>query len=191
MAQGSRWIPWPVSWSAVWVGVLSALAALLIVGLVAIAIGAAAAGPAQPIVDWSEFGLGAVIFAVFGSFLAFVLGGWVCAKIAGLQYAEVASLHGAIVWLHALPLLMILAAFGAGSFFGGWFGGLAGTPLSAAPAGPPSPEAVTAARNAALGAVTALLLGLGGGVLGGWLASETPMRVRRAVRRVTPGARAT
>lgn len=191
MIHGERWVPWPVAWSAVWVGVLAALAVLLIMGLVGIALGASAAGPGQQILDWGEFTLGALIVAVFGSFLAFVLGGWTCARVAGLQYAETASLHGAIVWLLAVPILVILAAFGAGSFFGAWFGGLAGTPFSTAPIGPPSPDAITAARNAALGAVTALLLGLAGGVLGGWLASETPMRVRRPIRRVTPGARAT
>lgn len=182
------WVQWPVFWSAVWVGALSAIALLLIFGLTGIVLGAYAAGPGQRITDWGDFGLGALIFAVFGSFLAFVVGGWVCARIAGLRFAEVAALHGAIVWLLAVPLLMVLAAFGAGSFLGAWYGGLGGTPFSVTPPGPPDPTAVTAARNAALSAVTALLLGLVGAVLGGWLASETPMRLR-PVRRVTPGAR--
>jgi hypothetical protein len=182
------WVPWPVFWSAVWVGALTAIALLLIFGLTGVVLGAYAAGPGQRIVDWGDFGLGALVFAVFGSFLAFVVGGWVCARIAGLQFAEVASLHGAIVWLVAVPLLLILAAIGAGGFLGAWYGGLAGTPFSVTPPGLPDPDAVTAARNAALGAITALLLGLVGAVLGGWLASETPMRLR-PVRRVTPGAR--
>ncbi|MGH2398720.1 MAG: hypothetical protein ACRDF6_02660 [bacterium] len=182
------WVQWPVLWGAVWVGTLAAIAILLIFGLTGIVLGAYAAGPGQRIMDWGDFGLGALIFAVFGSFLAFVVGGWACARIAGLQFAEVASLHGAIVWLVSLPLLLILAAFGAGGFLGAWYGGLAGSPFSVAPPGMPDPDAVTAARNAALGAITALLVGLAGAVLGGWLASETPMRLR-PVRRVTPGAR--
>jgi hypothetical protein len=33
-------------------------------------------------------------------------------------------------------------------------------------------------RNAALGGVTALLLGLAGAVVGGWLASGEPMSIR-------------
>ena len=37
------------------------------------------------------------------------------------------------------------------------------------------PTAVMAARNSALGAVTALLIGLMGSLLGGWLASGEPM----------------
>jgi hypothetical protein len=37
------------------------------------------------------------------------------------------------------------------------------------------PNAAAAARNAALGAVTGLLIGLVGSVIGGWMASGEPM----------------
>jgi hypothetical protein len=136
------------------------------------------------------------------------LGGWVAGKIGGIRRSEPAMLHGAIMWLVTVPMLMILAALGAGSYFGGWYGGLAGSPSWAAPAAapfdrpePPGPMASPqehaqyaanradyeakvkewrdatprATRNAALGAVTALLLGLVGSVIGGWLASGEPM----------------
>ena len=46
-------------------------------------------------------------------------------------------LHGAIVWLVGVPLLLMLAALGAGSFFGGWYSGLAGTPAWGAQAAAP------------------------------------------------------
>jgi hypothetical protein len=72
--------------------------------------------------------VGGLILAVFGAFIAFVVGGWVAGKIAGLQRSEPAMLHSAIAWLVAVPLLMVLATLGAGSFFAGWFGGLAGMP---------------------------------------------------------------
>src|SRR5262249_59367640 len=38
--NGERVFPWPVSWSAVWVGTLSAVALALIIGLVGISVGA-------------------------------------------------------------------------------------------------------------------------------------------------------
>jgi hypothetical protein len=98
-------------------------------------------------------------------------GGWVASKIAGLRRAEPAMLHGAVVWLVAVPLLLVLAALGAG-----WYSGLAGTPpWVAPPSGPVDPDAALAARNSALGAITALLLGLTGSVIGGWLGSRKPM----------------
>ena len=100
-------------------------------------------------------------------------------------------LQGAIVWLVTVPLLLTLAALGAGSYFGGWYGGLAGqavwsVPASGVPTVPSAPldpaaraaaerEAARVARNGALGAVTALLLGLVGSVVGGWMASGEPM----------------
>ena len=41
------WVQWPVFWSAVWVGALSAIALLLIFGLTGIVLGAYAARPAH------------------------------------------------------------------------------------------------------------------------------------------------
>ena len=101
-------------------------------------------------------------------------------------------LHGAIAWLVTIPMLLILAALGAASYFGIWYGGLAGTPAWAPPVVSVDPQAALIARNAALGAVTALLLGLIGSVVGGWMASGEPMtftyyRTRAAV--VASGSR--
>ena len=175
-AAREAFFPWPLAWSAVWVGTLSAVALALLFGLVAIAVGAHRVG--QPFGTWREVGFLALILSVFGSFLAFVLGGWVAAKVAGVRRSETAMLHGAIVWLVAVPILMVLASMGAVSYLGGWYGGLAGLPPAAAAqayATAQDPAAVMAARNAALAAVTALLLGLMGGVVGGWMGSGEPM----------------
>ncbi len=166
---------WPLDWGAIWVGTLTAVAAGLLIGLIGIAIGAHRIGTdATRLSDLSFAGL---VFSIAGAFFSFVLGGWAAGMIAGLRRAEQASLQGAMVWLVALPVLLILAALGAGGFFGGWMSGLAGTPVWAASSGvPPDPEAAAmAARNSALGAATALLIGLMGAVLGGWLASGEPM----------------
>jgi uncharacterized membrane protein YeaQ/YmgE (transglycosylase-associated protein family) len=187
VSQPEAWIPWPVSWSAIWVGALSALALALLFGLVGIALGLHLLGPSGRIVDWHKFGIGALIFSVCGAFFSGVVGGWVAGRIAGILRSEPAMLHGAIVWLVTVPLLLALAALGAGSYFGGWYGGLAGqavwatppslpgTPLDPAARAAAEQEAARIARNSALGAVTALLLGLVGSVLGGWMASGEPM----------------
>ena len=185
--EGSR--PWPVAWSAVWVGALAALAAALLFGLIGVSVGAHQLG--QRVTKWSEFGLGTLLFSVGGAFFSFVIGGWVAAKIAGLRRAENASLQGGIVWLVAVPLLLLLAAFGAASFFGGWYGGLAGTPIWASSTKVAAdPNAAVIARNAALGSITALLLGLVGSVVGGWMASGEPMSLtyRQAKRNLSDAA---
>jgi hypothetical protein len=172
--------PWIVNWTGIWVGALAALATALIFGLVAIAVGAHQLGPGARIDKWSDVRMGTLIFSVVGAFASFVVGGWVAGKIAGVRRAETASLHGAIVWVVALPLLLLLTALGAGAYFGSWYGGLAGSPswVTQASTAAADPRAAAIARNSALGALTALLLGLMGGVLGGWLASGESMTLR-------------
>lgn len=172
---------WPVAWGAIWVGALASLAVGLVLGLVGIALGAHQVG--QQIVSWGDLSFGGLVFSVAGAFFSFVVGGWAAGIIAGSHRAETAALQGAVVWLVTVPLLLVLAALGAGNFFGGWYGGLAGMPAWAdSTAAGANPDAALIARNSALGAVTALLLGLVGGVLGGWLASGEPMTMtyRRA-----------
>jgi uncharacterized membrane protein YeaQ/YmgE (transglycosylase-associated protein family) len=178
-----------VYWSAVWVGTLAALAVALIIGLIGLAVGAQVL-KAEPWVQLTKYNFWSMVFSVIGAFFAFVAGGWVAARIAGIRRSEPAMLHGAVVWALAVPFLVGFAALGAGSFFGGWYGGLSSRP---AWAGAPTPavkvetkandekaikmrdDDAAVARNTALGALTALLLGLVGSVLGGWMASGEPM----------------
>jgi hypothetical protein len=182
MAVTSRNVPWtapyawPVRWSAVWVGALTGVTMALLLGLLAVAFGAHAAvgGRLGP----EDLGLGELIAAVCGAFFSYVAAGWVTSRLAGWRDAEPAAIHGAIAWLVSVPVLLVLIALGAGSLFGAWYAGLAGTPpWATAPA--TGPEAAELAQEAAGGAVTALLLGLVGAVLGGWLASGRPMTLAR------------
>ena len=87
--------PWIVNWTGIWVGALAALATALILGLIAIAVGAHEVGPGARIDKWSDVRLGALVFSVMGAFMSFVVGGWVAGKIAGVRRAETAS-HGAV-----------------------------------------------------------------------------------------------
>jgi hypothetical protein len=171
MDTRSEWTAWPVAWSAVWVGALTALALGLIIGLLGFALGA---NEAARYVDWKKLRLISVIFSVGGAFFAYVAGGWAAARIAGIRRSEPAILHGAIAWLVTVPLLLALAAVGVGGHWGGWYGGLSGMPAWTA-ATPPDPDLAVATRNNALATTVALLLGLVGSVLGGWMASGEPM----------------
>jgi len=159
------WRSWPVAWSAVWVGALTALALALVIGLAGTAVGAHQARDG----GWGDLRLVTLIFNIVGAFFSFVAGGWVACRIAGFRRAEVSMLHGGVVWLVAAPLLVAAAALGASAALG-WYAGLGPARIVAGGQG-----AAEAMRNAALGAVTALLLGLVGAVLGGWMASGEPM----------------
>lgn len=188
-----KWVHWPVNWSAVIVGALTTLALILIFGLIGLAVGAHLLGPSRVVLEWKTLAWLGLAFNVCGVFFAFVGGGWVGSKIAGIRYSETAMMHGAIVWVVTIPLMVFLAAQGASTYMGSWLSGLAGNH----PAWTDAPDSLTTAnnnptdkaktttyqetaaakatRNAALGAVAALLLGLMGCALGAWMASGEAM----------------
>lgn len=174
------WRPWPV-WSAVWVGALSALAVGLVIGLIGYAIGAHQL-TAPRTTTFSNVRLVTTIFSVAGAFFAFVVGGWVAGRILGARRAEPAILHGVIAWLVTVPVMLLLGAVGATAMWGGWYGGLVASPAWMATP-PTTPEIAAAVRNGALASVAALLLGLVGSVIGGWMASGEPMMLGHYRRR--------
>lgn len=183
---------WPVCWSAVWVGALSAMCLALVIGLIGIALGAHRVG--RGVASWTDVSLLALVVSVFGAFISFAAGGWIAARIAGVRRSEPAMLHGAVMWVVAVPIMLVLVSLGAAADFGAWYGGLAGPPAWVAAQATASwdPGAAIAARNGALAAVTALLLGLVGGVIGGWMGSGEPMtlthyRKRAQTVRATTG----
>ena len=169
-----QWRAWPVSWSGVWVGALAALAVGLIIGLIGYAVGAHEVASPRP-TDAHKLRMIAVAFNIAGAFFAFVIGGWVATRIAGIQRAEPAMLHGSIVWALGVAMFVALASTGAVAYFGSWYGGLAAPAMVRAV--PLDPEVARVMRNAAFGSVVGLLVGLMGGVLGGWLASGEPMSI--------------
>ena len=171
--------PWRVDWSAVWVGGLTAVVVGLLIGMSGFAVGA---HEASTTIDWHKVRLLGAAFSIGGAFFAFVAGGWAAGRIAGTRRSEAAMLHGAIVWLLGTLLLVGLATVGAVTHFGGWYGGLVGAPTWAATP-PVDATAAVAARNMALATLISLLLGLVGGVLGGWLASGEPMTLTYYRRR--------
>src|SRR5258708_462143 len=111
-ARYEKWAHWPVHWSAIWVGASAAVAAVLVFGLIGIALELSVLGPEHRVVDLKKIGLGTLAFSVFASFLSFVIGGWVAGKIAGILHAERAMLHGAIALLMAVPIPVLLAGVG-------------------------------------------------------------------------------
>jgi len=175
VVRGDSWTAWPVYWTPLIVGALASVVAVVLFGIIGTAVGSWKAGNEGRITDFSGIGRAAVAYAVFASFLAFVIGGWVTARIAGMRRAEPAILHAAIAFLIATVLLLAMASFG-GAVFSGWYAGLA--PSSAAPTGtgqPIDPNAAKAAAAGATAAAVAILLGLAGSVVGGWMGSGERM----------------
>jgi hypothetical protein len=173
VVREDSWMAWPVYWTPVIVGALASMVAVVLFGVIGTAVGAWKAGNEGRITDFSGIGRAAVAYAVFASFLAFVIGGWVTARIAGIRRAEPAILHGAIAFLVATVVLLAMASFG-GAVFNGWYVGLAPAAPSA-PGQPADPGAAKAAARSATAAAVAILLGLAGSVVGGWMGSGERM----------------
>ena len=186
--RSDSWIAWPVSWTGLWVGALATLTVGLVIGLIGFAVGAHQIGTHR-IVRWSDIRFLALIFSICGAFFSFAVGGWAAARIPGIRRPEPAMLHGAIVWALVVPMMLVLGTFGITTYFGGWWVGLAATPgWATTPSSAMDAAAMTAARNSALAALTSILVGLMGAVLGGWLASGermvfTQVRIRERVAR--------
>ena len=107
--EGS-WTAWPVYWSPVIVGALASVVAVVLFGVIGTAVGSWKAGNEGRVTDFSGVGRVAVAYAVFASFFAFVIGGWVTARTAGIRRAEPAILHAAIAFLVATVALLAMAS---------------------------------------------------------------------------------
>src|SRR5947208_10561865 len=167
VVRGDSWTAWPVYWTPVIVGALASVVAVVLFGVIGTAVGSWKAGSEGRVTDFSGIGRVAVAYAVFASFLAFVIGGWVTARIAGIRRAEPAILHAAIAFLVATVVLLAMAIFG-GAVLNGWYAGLAPSPAVPTQAGQPvDPNAAKSAAAGATTAAVATLLGLARCFLGG------------------------
>lgn len=175
-----REMAWPVflNWSALWVGTLAALATLIVYGLGGIAIGAHRIGAMEHFARWTDLRVPALTFSVFGALVAFVVGGWVTVKVAGVRRSESAVLHGALTWLIAIPVFLVLLGFGGASYMG-WVRDLAGLSAMGSGTAGLDPDIAISVRAGALGVLGTLLLGLLGGMLGAWMASGEPLSHHR------------
>jgi hypothetical protein len=187
----TSWRGWHLDWGAVWVGALAMLVAAALFSLISLAVGAQKAVDAR-VLKWADVPLVTIAFSVFGAFLASAIGAWIAARMSGARLAEPAILHGVVAWLVLMGVVMTLATIaGAHTFAGGYLGNLTppGAPVPAAAAAPVDPNVALAIRNAAVGSVLGILIGLMGAVVGAWVASGEPLTIAhyRTARLTTTG----
>jgi hypothetical protein len=181
----ASWTGWHLSWGSVSIGALAGLVAAVLFSLIALAIGAHKAVDDR-ILKWADVGPATIIFSVLGAFFASVMGAWVAAKMSGARRAEPAILHGVAAWLVTMGIVLLFAALsGAHPLGGGYLGGLTPPGAPAPSTTPVDPNAAIAIRNAAVGSVLGILIGLMGAVVGGWFASGEPMNVNHYRTRST------
>jgi hypothetical protein len=160
-----------VRWGPIWAGLVTAIALFLLLSAGAVAVGAQVVSGAS---DADEAGLAGGIVSAVIALLAFLVGGYVAARTAGVIGRGYGALNGFLVWALGIVIVLALAAFGLGSLFG------ASGDLFAQyqQMGQPQPEGVDpdsvieGIRNGSLGAFVAMLLPALAAALGGWLGSR-------------------
>ncbi len=189
-----------VRWGPIAAGLLTALTALLVLGLLGLAVGlttvnsGTAATQGRPP---SGLGTGAAIWSGLSGIIAFLLGGYVAGRTASVFTRGWGVLNGALVFMLAVPLTLWLAGQGLGAVLGtlgNLSGALAANPGAAqgaadqaqAAAQNVSPADVARAaegvRNTAWGILIGALLGLGSSALGGTLGTRQPMVTEQTTR---------
>jgi hypothetical protein len=182
-------------------GLLTALTALLLLGLLGLALGLTAVNAGEAAAR-GDAGAGTGTFgAVWGAMtglVAFLLGGYVAGRAAAVFDRRWGALNGALVFMLGVPLTLWLAGQGLG-FAAGALGDFAGAlNVNAAQAQGAAQGAAAqaqgaaaqvrpadvarvaeAARNAAWGTLLGAILALGASALGGWLGTRRELEVER------------
>jgi hypothetical protein len=176
-----------VRWGPVWAGLLSALAALLLLSLFGVAVGLTAAtgepngaaGAAS--YNGNNYAVGAGIWAAISAIIAFFIGGFVAGSTTRIRGRDIGWINGAMVWALALPILLWLAGSGAVGFLNaigfnlqGFVNTVSNAVTNPAATNPTAVQQATdAARTGAWWALVALILGLIAAGLGGMLGERS------------------
>jgi hypothetical protein len=159
-----------IRWGAVLAGLFASLTTLVVLGVLGLALGLTSYDAGDPL---SSFGLGAGIWSIVSTILAFLLGGWLAARTAATRGRGNGVLNGAMVWVVAIPLVLYLLSAGLGSLLN-TAGDVAATGAAAV-----APAAAAAVDNAAAPAAQATAQDLG---------AAAQAAVVAAGEQVTPGS---
>ena len=160
-----------VRWGAVWAGLITAIATFLLLSTAAVAIGAQAVDSGA---QADDTGMASAIVSGIIALLAFLAGGFVAGKTAGVLGRGYGALNGFLVWALGIVIILALAAFGLGSLFGA-SGDLFSQYQQMGRPQPPDVDqqaVVEGIRNGSIGALVAMLLPAIAATVGGLLGSR-------------------
>lgn len=169
-----------VRWGPILAGLFAALSTLALLSVLGVAIGLTAWDAGDP---GTAFGIGAGIWGIISTLIAFGVGGWVAAATAAVRGETNGSINGAMVWAVAIPVMLFLAAGGLTSLAGTAAGAADQNPqimaypqspadTGAAMEGQAADEMADNAAWSAWGTLIALLLGLAAAAGGGYLGAR-------------------
>ena len=175
----------PISWGAIFAGVVFVLAISWLLYLLGAALGLTVVGPAEVPEAGEKLGWSAAIWILFTSLIAFFLEGLFAARIAGIIDKTEGMLHGLAVWGLSTLLALLLGVAGVSTLLqtgqslvkgGAALGTMAAGAIGAADVNIPS--SVIAGLQARLKAEASQALARAAQDAGGKVSEE---RVRRAL----------
>lgn len=167
-AGSLAWTDW-VRWGPIWSGFFTIIATLAVLG----SLGAAIALTVWRSTPPNAFAYG---WAIFTGIIAYLLGGWVTARAAGVGGVGAAILNGGLAWALSLVAILLLVLFGLGNAVGFIGNNLYLLLRTSANGAPPGNVAGTVAQTAWITFVT-LVIGLVLAIIGAVMGMR-PLSVR-------------
>ena len=184
----------PISWGAIFAGVVFVLAISWLLYLLGAALGLTVVNPAEVPEAGEKLGRGAAIWILVTSLIAFFLGGLFAARIAGIIDKTEGMLHGLAVWGLSTLLALLLGAAGMSTLLqtgqslvkgGAELGTKAAGAIGAADADVNIPSSVMAALQARLKAEASQALARAAQDAGGKVSEEKARRALNQLDRET------
>ncbi|WP_394654228.1 hypothetical protein [uncultured Sphingomonas sp.] len=111
-----------VSWGAIFVGVVIAVAVQLLMGILGTGIGLSMVDPVEGTTPGATgFGIGAGVYWLITTVVALGAGGYTAARVSGVTERFDALVHGLVVWGVTLMLTLYLLTSAVGGIIGGAF----------------------------------------------------------------------
>jgi len=107
-----------VSWGAIFAGTICAIATHIVLSLIGMSAGLAMIDPTQQ-QPLEGIGIGAGVWWTITSLIAFFVGGWIAARLAGLPRSMTGALHGITVWALVAFISITFAVVGVSRIVGG------------------------------------------------------------------------
>ena len=104
-----------VSWGAIIAGSVIGVGVMILLSLLGVGIGLAAADPIEPGSNAAAVGIGAAIWFVLSQLVALFVGGYAASRLSANLGKQKAWLHGATVWGLATIALVYMAVSGVGT----------------------------------------------------------------------------
>jgi len=177
----------PISWGAIFAGVVFVLAISWLLYLLGAALGLTVVNPAEVPEAGEKLGQGAAIWILVTSLIAFFLGGLFAARVAGIIDKTEGMLHGLAVWSLSTLVALLLGMAGVSALLqtgqslvkgGAALGTMAAGAIGAADVDVNIPASVIAGLQARLKAEVSQVLARAAQEAGGKVSEE---RARRAL----------